>query len=66
LRWLFNDKSDQNVVLAAGAGAGLAVALNAPIGGSVFVLARRIEHGSGRFEVLSFRSFRWPEGATCL
>jgi len=31
------DRKDQLVVLAAGAGAGLAVAFNAPIGGSVFV-----------------------------
>ena len=31
------DEADQRLVLAAGAGAGLAVAFNAPIGGSVFV-----------------------------
>ena len=35
--WFVRDKDDQRVVLAAGAGAGLAVAFNAPIGGSVFV-----------------------------
>jgi len=35
--WLVRDEADQRVVLAAGAGAGLAVAFNAPIGGSVFV-----------------------------
>jgi CIC family chloride channel protein len=34
---LVPDPEDQKVVLAAGAGAGLAVAFNAPIGGSVFV-----------------------------
>ena len=34
---LVHDPEDQKVVLAAGAGAGLAVAFNAPIGGSVFV-----------------------------
>jgi len=34
---LVRDEADQRVVLAAGAGAGLAVAFNAPIGGSVFV-----------------------------
>ncbi len=34
---LVKDKADQKVVLAAGSGAGLAVAFNAPIGGSVFV-----------------------------
>lgn len=34
---LVQGKDDQNVVLAAGAGAGLAVAFNAPIGGSMFV-----------------------------
>jgi len=31
------DQEDRKVVDAAGAGAGLAVAFNAPIGGSVFV-----------------------------
>jgi chloride channel protein, CIC family len=36
-RWVVRDPADQRVVLAAGAGAGLAVAFNAPIGGSVFV-----------------------------
>jgi CIC family chloride channel protein len=35
--FLVRDPEDQKVVLAAGAGAGLAVAFNAPIGGSVFV-----------------------------
>ena len=35
--FLVSDPEDQKVVLAAGAGAGLAVAFNAPIGGSVFV-----------------------------
>lgn len=35
--WLVKEKDDRRVVLAAGAGAGLAVAFNAPIGGSVFV-----------------------------
>jgi CIC family chloride channel protein len=35
--FLVRDPEDHNVVLAAGAGAGLAVAFNAPIGGSVFV-----------------------------
>ncbi|HEX8800283.1 MAG TPA: H(+)/Cl(-) exchange transporter ClcA [Terriglobales bacterium] len=35
--FLVRDPDDQKVVLAAGAGAGLAVAFNAPIGGSVFV-----------------------------
>jgi CIC family chloride channel protein len=34
---LVKDKAGQKVVLAAGSGAGLAVAFNAPIGGSVFV-----------------------------
>ncbi len=34
---LVRDEADQRLVLAAGAGAGLAVAFNAPIGGSVFV-----------------------------
>jgi CIC family chloride channel protein len=34
---LVRGEEDQRVVLAAGAGAGLAVAFNAPIGGSVFV-----------------------------
>lgn len=34
---LVKGQDDQRVVLAAGAGAGLAVAFNAPIGGSVFV-----------------------------
>ena len=34
---LVREEGDQRVVLAAGAGAGLAVAFNAPIGGSVFV-----------------------------
>ena len=36
-RRLVRGQEDQRVVLAAGAGAGLAVAFNAPIGGSVFV-----------------------------
>jgi CIC family chloride channel protein len=35
--FLVRDPEDQKVVLAAGAGAGLGVAFNAPIGGSVFV-----------------------------
>ncbi len=35
--WFVTDRDDEWVVLAAGAGAGLAVAFNAPIGGSVFV-----------------------------
>jgi CIC family chloride channel protein len=35
--FLVKEKADRKVVLAAGAGAGLAVAFNAPIGGSVFV-----------------------------
>ncbi len=35
--WLVPHPADRRVVLAAGAGAGLAVAFNAPIGGSVFV-----------------------------
>ena len=35
--WFVRRKDDERVVLAAGAGAGLAVAFNAPIGGSVFV-----------------------------
>ena len=35
--WFVRNKDDERVVLAAGAGAGLAVAFNAPIGGSVFV-----------------------------
>ena len=34
---LVRDKAGQRIVLAAGSGAGLAVAFNAPIGGSVFV-----------------------------
>ena len=34
---LVREEGDRRVVLAAGAGAGLAVAFNAPIGGSVFV-----------------------------
>ena len=34
---IVREKDDEKVVLAAGAGAGLAVAFNAPIGGSVFV-----------------------------
>ena len=36
-RWLVKDPQDGKVVEAAGAGAGLAVAFNAPIGGSIFV-----------------------------
>jgi CIC family chloride channel protein len=35
--WFVQSQDDERVVLAAGAGAGLAVAFNAPIGGSVFV-----------------------------
>jgi CIC family chloride channel protein len=35
--WFVKSEDDHRVVLAAGAGAGLAVAFNAPIGGSVFV-----------------------------
>jgi len=35
--WFVRENDDRRVVLAAGAGAGLAVAFNAPIGGSVFV-----------------------------
>ena len=35
--WIVREEDDHRVVLAAGAGAGLAVAFNAPIGGSVFV-----------------------------
>ena len=34
---LVQSKEDQRIVMAAGSGAGLAVAFNAPIGGSVFV-----------------------------
>src|SRR5271169_3328477 len=36
-RWFVREKDDRRLVLAAGAGAGLAVAFNAPVGGSVFV-----------------------------
>jgi CIC family chloride channel protein len=36
-RVLLRQEEDEKVVMAAGAGAGLAVAFNAPIGGSVFV-----------------------------
>ena len=36
-RWMVKDNEDRRVIGAAGAGAGLAVAFNAPIGGSVFV-----------------------------
>jgi CIC family chloride channel protein len=36
-RVLLKQEEDEKVVMAAGAGAGLAVAFNAPIGGSVFV-----------------------------
>jgi chloride channel protein, CIC family len=36
-RFLLKHDDDKRVILAAGAGAGLAVAFNAPIGGSVFV-----------------------------
>jgi len=36
-RVLIKQEADAKVVMAAGAGAGLAVAFNAPIGGSVFV-----------------------------
>ncbi|MGC2547292.1 MAG: chloride channel protein, partial [Silvibacterium sp.] len=36
-RFLIKDDQDINVIGAAGAGAGLAVAFNAPIGGSIFV-----------------------------
>ena len=36
-RFLVKQEKDAKVVMAAGAGAGLAVAFNAPIGGSVFV-----------------------------
>src|SRR5271166_724172 len=35
--WFVREKDDRRLVLAAGAGAGLAVAFNAPVGGSVFV-----------------------------
>ncbi|HEX5218583.1 MAG TPA: H(+)/Cl(-) exchange transporter ClcA [Verrucomicrobiae bacterium] len=37
-RWLRLEKSDVGALLAAGAGAGLATAFNAPIAGAVFVL----------------------------
>jgi CIC family chloride channel protein len=36
-RFLAKEEKDAKVVMAAGAGAGLAVAFNAPVGGSVFV-----------------------------
>ena len=36
-RWIVRGAEDRKIVEAAGAGAGLAVAFNAPIGGSVFV-----------------------------
>ena len=36
-KFLLHDEEDRRVVQAASAGAGLAVAFNAPIGGSIFV-----------------------------
>jgi chloride channel protein, CIC family len=36
-KWLLRDEADRKVVGAAGAGAGLGVAFNAPVGGAVFV-----------------------------
>ena len=36
-QWMIHAEEDKKIVEAAGAGAGLAVAFNAPIGGSVFV-----------------------------
>ena len=49
-KFLLHDEEDRRVVQAASAGAGLAVAFNAPIGGSIFV-----------FEELTSNFTPWPQ-----
>ena len=47
-RWLKRNWEDCRVLLAAGAGAGLATAFNAPIAGAVFVLEELVKHFEAR------------------
>jgi len=53
-RWLGWRKVDCRSLLAAGAGAGLATAFNAPIGGSVFVLEELVRRFDTRITIVTF------------
>lgn len=53
-RWLGWRKVDCRSLLAAGAGAGLATAFNAPIGGSVFVLEELVRRFDTRIAIVTF------------
>ena len=60
------NEDDCKMLLAAGAGAGLATAFNAPIGGAVFVLEELVRRFDTRITIVTLRRVGWRHrGGAC-